>query len=193
MLCHWEFMAAWAPPTLKLRPRGCVLSFGWSIWSAPGMLADVAESKSVPRSRQGSPDVFFPICLSVLLNPADPLGYWRSLWFPLRGPVGDSSHLGEVLNQNIFSGSSWECAVIKERGRRSSWRPSLVVTPLLCVISYPDHQPDSSALIHRHTHINVFIYFAAGLLLTIKNIQKVKGQLSTPSQQGFLALYASSR
>lgn len=78
------------------------------------MLADITEQVCTEITA-GSPDVFFRISLSVLLNPADP---WLPPFsvIPFEGPVGDSSHLEEVLNHNIFSGSSWECVVIKERG-----------------------------------------------------------------------------
>lgn len=91
------------------------------------------QNKSVPRSQRGRLMFFSESpCLSYL-TPADP---WLPPFsvIPFEGPVGDSSHLEEVLNHNIFSGSSWECVVIKERGWRSSWR-SVLLWPLHSVWS----------------------------------------------------------
>lgn len=137
-------------------------------------------------------------CLSYL-TPADP---WLPPFsvIPFEGPVGDSSHLEEVLNHNIFSGSSWECVVIKERGWRSSWR-SVLLWPLRSVWSrcrihsfpvYPARvaRPDTYSI---QTYI-YFIFFLQLVRFSLiqdktlkKNSPKVKGQFSIPSPQGALA------
>lgn len=178
MLCHREFMAVWTtttttpnpPPPFKASSEGVRFEF---------LLEHLISSQdagwhyrtSLYRDHSRVAWCFFRISLSVLLNPADP---WLPPFsvIPFEGPVGDSSHLEEVLNHNIFSGSSWECVVIKERGWRSSWR-SVLLWPLRSVWSrcrihslpvYPARvaRPNIYSI---HTFIQ-FFFSAAGSLLT---------------------------
>lgn len=59
------------------------------------------------------------------------------------GPAGELSHLTEVLNQKIFSGSSWECLVITGR-RQIDLTFSRVVASLLRRINLPSLPPDAA-------------------------------------------------
>lgn len=121
-----------------------VLGFYWNILSAPSMLSDTGVKQICTKITMESSDVFSGMPHQSQLTLENP-DEWRSpvtrfICDSLEGSMGKPSHLTEVLNHNVFSGSSWDCLVIKARRRRSNWHAA-VLWPSNSALLLPHNLP----------------------------------------------------